>query len=75
MIFHSSPVDFSLVPSFLRLFNSNQARMALAHCDSDADFTAFLMSAGTTPVIVDFFADWWVFSSLFEEIELKNGAC
>jgi len=30
----------------------------LVHCNSDSDFTAFLISVGTTPVIVDFYADW-----------------
>jgi hypothetical protein len=35
--------------------------MALKHCDNDGDFNTFLASIGTTPVIVDFFADWYVF--------------
>jgi thioredoxin len=32
--------------------------MALVNCESDSDFTSFLIKVGTTPVIVDFYADW-----------------
>jgi hypothetical protein len=39
--------------------------MALTHCETDADFTNFLLKAGTTPAIVNFFADWYVFLGLF----------
>jgi hypothetical protein len=40
------------------LFLEIQVRTIMKHCDNDGDFTTFLASVGTTPVIVDFFADW-----------------
>ncbi|KAI6171499.1 putative thioredoxin [Aphelenchoides bicaudatus] len=51
--------------------------MTLNHCESDADFTSFLLKCGTTPVIVDFYADWYVFlnSALNNINVLRCGPC
>lgn len=45
--------------------------MPIAHPQTDADLLTVLVEAGTTPVIVDFFATWYIKLKNFQLIEIN----
>ena len=49
--------------------------MPLLHPNSDSEFNNVLLKAGTTPVIVDFFATWWYVLYRILELYKFSGPC